>query len=162
MPVVDKKKPRGTGEDILTQFKLPICNLILEYRGLSKLISTYIDALPNAVNPVDGRVHCQYNQIGAGTGRVSSDNPNMQNIPSNNRELRMLFKAAENYKDVAPIDDSYYDIDNVSEVMLEGGNWIRVKDVEIGDRLVGDGAIEIVTNIVENESQIRIFVEEIA
>ena len=95
MPVVDKKKPRGTGEDILTQFKLPICDLILEYRGLSKLISTYIDALPNAVNPVDGRVHCQYNQIGAGTGRVSSDNPNMQNIPSNNRELRMLFKAAE-------------------------------------------------------------------
>ena len=95
MPVVDKKKPRGTGEDILEQFKLPICKLILEYRGLSKLISTYIDALPNAVNPVDGRVHTQYNQIGAGTGRVSSDSPNLQNIPSGNRELRMLFKASE-------------------------------------------------------------------
>ena len=54
------------------------------------------------------------------------------------------------------------DIDNVSEVMLEDGNWIRIKDVKIGDRLVGDGAIEVVTNIVEHESQIRIFVEEVA
>ena len=86
----------------------------------------------------------------------------MQNIPSNNRELRMLFKAAENYKDVEPIDDSYYDIDNVSEVMLEDGNWISVKNVKIGDRLVGDGAIEVVTNVIEHESQIRIFVEEVA
>lgn len=97
MPVVDKKKPRGTGEDILEQFKLPICDLILQYRGLSKLISTYIDALPNAVNEVDGRVHGNFNQIGAGTGRVSSDNPNLQNIPSSNRELRLLFKARDGY-----------------------------------------------------------------
>ena len=94
---VDKKNPRGTGEEILNQIDLPICKLILEERGLLKLINTYIDKLPNCVSEVDGRLHASFNQIGTDTGRFSSSNPNLQNIPSHNNEIRMMFTATDGY-----------------------------------------------------------------
>lgn len=93
-PIVDKKTPRGTGEEILNQIDLPICKLILQSRGLLKLINTYIDKLPECVSPVDGRLHAHFNQFGADTGRFSSSDPNLQNIPSHNNEIRMMFIAA--------------------------------------------------------------------
>lgn len=92
---IDKKKPRGTGVEILEQIDLPICKAILEYRGVEKLISTYIDKLPDCVNPNTGKIHCQFNQNGAKTGRLSSENPNLQNIPSHNTDIRKLFVADE-------------------------------------------------------------------
>ena len=92
-PVIDKKSPRGTGEPILKKMDLPICDLILESRGLLKLINTYIDKLPECVSKVDGRLHAHFNQFGADTGRFSSSDPNLQNIPSHNNEIRMLFTA---------------------------------------------------------------------
>jgi DNA polymerase I-like protein with 3'-5' exonuclease and polymerase domains len=72
---VDKKSPRGTGVDVLEKIDNPICKAVLEYRGMAKLISTYIDKLPECVNPKDGRVHCNFNQYGANTGRFSSSDP---------------------------------------------------------------------------------------
>ena len=93
-PVVDKEKPRGTGEDILTKIDLPICKLILEKRGLEKLIGTYIDKLPQCVCSKTGRLHAHFNQIGADTGRFSSSDPNLQNIPSHEKSIRMIFSAA--------------------------------------------------------------------
>ncbi len=75
----------------------PIVPLILEYRELSKLKSTYIDALPELVNKRTGRVHTSYNQTGSSTGRFSSSNPNLQNIPirtEKGREIRRAFIAA--------------------------------------------------------------------
>lgn len=93
-PVIDKKSPRGTGEEILQKMNLPICELILESRGLLKLINTYIDKLPECVSPVDNRLHAHFNQFGADTGRFSSSDPNLQNIPSHNNEIRMMFTAA--------------------------------------------------------------------
>jgi len=77
IPVIDKKTPRGTGEPILEKINLPICSLILEKRGLAKLINTYIDKLPEAVNPLTKRLHAHFNQLGAGTGRFSSSDPNL-------------------------------------------------------------------------------------
>lgn len=78
---VDRKTPRGTGEDILTKinekYKLPICDLILQKRGIEKLIGTYIDKLPECVSPVDGRLHAHFNQLGTDTGRFSSSDPNL-------------------------------------------------------------------------------------
>jgi DNA polymerase I len=68
--------------------------LILDFRGLSKLKSTYVDALPLLVNPVTGRIHTSYNQAVAATGRLSSTNPNLQNIPirtERGREIRKAF-----------------------------------------------------------------------
>ena len=93
----DKRKPRGTGEEILEKMKNPVCKAILEYREVAKLISTYIDKLPECVNPKDGRIHCKFNQYGADTGRFSSQNPNLQNIPSHNKDIRKMFKATDGY-----------------------------------------------------------------
>lgn len=91
--VVDKEKPRGTGEEILSQIDLPLCKAILKYREVAKLISTYIDKMGAVVNPKTGKIHCSFNQIGADTGRFSSSDPNMQNIPSHNTEIRQMFRA---------------------------------------------------------------------
>lgn len=95
--VIDEKSPRGTGEKILTQIDNSFTKLLLEYRGLGKLISTYIDKLPTCVNPKDGRIHCKFNQYGADTGRFSSNDPNLQNIPSHNKDIRKMFKATDGY-----------------------------------------------------------------
>lgn len=95
--VVDKKSPRGTGVEILEKIDLPIAKDILEYRAVEKLISTYIDKLPDCVNPNDGRIHCSFNQYGAKTGRMSSSDPNLQNIPSHNKDIRKMFVASDNY-----------------------------------------------------------------
>ena len=96
-PVVDKKTPRGTGEEILEKIKLPFCKLILERRGLLKLINTYIDKLPECVLPETGRLHAHFNQVGAGTGRFSSSDPNLQNIPSHEKSIRLMFKASDGH-----------------------------------------------------------------
>ena len=94
VPSVDKKAPRGTGEEILTRIDNPICKAILEYREVAKLLSTYVDKMGNEVNPKTGTIHCSFNQIGADTGRFSSSSPNMQNIPSHNKEIRQMFTAS--------------------------------------------------------------------
>jgi len=80
--------------------KHPIIDLLLEYRHLTKLKSTYIDALPQLVNRTTGRVHTSYNQTGAITGRLSSSSPNLQNIPirtEEGRRIRRAFIAAPGY-----------------------------------------------------------------
>src|SRR5207253_11043564 len=72
----------------------PIVDALLQYRELSKLKSTYLDALPPLVNPKTGRIHTTYNQVGASTGRPSSINPNRQNIPIRaelGRQIRRAF-----------------------------------------------------------------------
>jgi DNA polymerase-1 len=79
----------------------PVIDLILEQRQLAKLLSTYIDALPTMVNPNTGRVHTSFNQTGAETGRISSSNPNLQNIPIRTelgRQIRRAFVAAPGCK----------------------------------------------------------------
>jgi len=83
------------------QGKHAVIALILEYRQLSKLRSTYVDALPQLVNPETGRLHTSYNQTGTATGRLSSSNPNLQNIPIRTelgRQVRGAFVAAPGWK----------------------------------------------------------------
>jgi DNA polymerase I len=85
-----------TGEEVLSKIvhAHPIVQLILDYRSLTKLKSTYVDSLPTLVNPRDGRIHTSYNQAVASTGRLSSNNPNLQNIPirtARGREIRKAF-----------------------------------------------------------------------
>jgi DNA polymerase I len=91
-----------TNEEILQRLahKHPIIDKVLEYRGLRKLLSTYVEALPQLVNPVTGRIHTSYNQAVAATGRLSSNNPNLQNIPvkdERGREMRKAFVPAEGH-----------------------------------------------------------------
>ncbi len=85
----------STAEDVLEKIrsKHPIIGKILEYRGLKKLLSTYIDALPQMVNPRTGKVHTSFNQTVAATGRLSSTNPNLQNIPVRDEQGREIRKA---------------------------------------------------------------------
>lgn len=90
----DKEKPRGVGEDALKKIDLPLTKAILEYRSVNKLLSTYIDAIPKKIEPYDGRLHAQFNQNGADTGRFSSSDPNLQNIPTS-AGIRCMFKASE-------------------------------------------------------------------
>lgn len=93
-PTVSKEKPRGTGEEILEKINHPLCELILKFREIKKLLTTYIDKMPEAVNPKTKKIHASFNQYGADTGRFSSSDPNLQNIPSHNKEIRMMFKAS--------------------------------------------------------------------
>lgn len=90
----------STAADVLDNLRgeHPIVEKILHYRELTKLQGTYVDALPNMVHPETGRVHTSYSQTGAGTGRLSSSNPNLQNIPIRTeagREVRRAFIAQE-------------------------------------------------------------------
>ena len=97
LPVL-AKTPKGapsTAESVLAELALdyPLPRLILEYRSLSKLVSTYIDKLPEQVNPDTGRVHTSYHQAVATTGRLSSSDPNLQNIPVRTEEGRRIRQA---------------------------------------------------------------------
>lgn len=100
-PQVSIKAPRGTGVDELTALSnkthWPLFDLILEKRGLDKLLNTFIDKLPNDVNKVDGRVHCELFPLGTDTGRFSSGNPNMQQIPRASIDVKPMFKAPNGY-----------------------------------------------------------------
>lgn len=104
-----KKTPTGqpsTAEPVLAELALdyPLPKVIMEYRGLSKLKSTYTDKLPQMVDPVTGRVHTSYHQAIASTGRLSSSDPNLQNIPirtEEGRRVRLAFIAPKNYKMLA-------------------------------------------------------------
>lgn len=105
LKIVDKPKKTKTGQYVTSEETLesikdthPIVNKILEYRGLKKLLSTYIDALPLLVDPKDGKIHTSFNQTVTATGRLSSTNPNLQNIPirdAQGREIRKSFIADE-------------------------------------------------------------------
>ena len=100
-----KKTPGGapsTSEEVLEELALdyPLPKVILEYRGLAKLKSTYTDKLPLMINPKTGRVHTSYHQAVAATGRLSSTDPNLQNIPVRNEEgrrIRQAFIAPDDY-----------------------------------------------------------------
>jgi DNA polymerase-1 len=100
-----KKTPGGapsTSEEVLEELALdyPLPKVILEYRGLAKLKSTYTDKLPLMISPITGRVHTSYHQAVTATGRLSSTDPNLQNIPVRNdegRRIRQAFIAPEDY-----------------------------------------------------------------
>ncbi|EEP90207.1 DNA polymerase I [Yersinia kristensenii] len=108
LPIL-KKTPGGaasTNEEVLAELALdyPLPKVILEYRGLAKLKSTYTDKLPLMINPISGRVHTSYHQAVTATGRLSSRDPNLQNIPVRNEEgrrIRQAFIAPKGYRIMA-------------------------------------------------------------
>lgn len=93
-------KQYSTAEDVLQKLsdRHPVIPLILEYRSISKLVGTYLDSFPKLINPATGRLHTVYNQTVTATGRLSSSNPNLQNIPirtERGREIRRAFVARD-------------------------------------------------------------------
>ena len=107
LKIVEKAKKTKTGqyvtsEEVLESLatKHPIVKKILEYRGIKKLLSTYVEALPELINPKTGKIHTSYNQTVTATGRLSSSNPNLQNIPIRDemgKEIRRAFIPDEGH-----------------------------------------------------------------
>jgi DNA polymerase-1 len=100
LKIIEKSKKTKSGqyttsEDVLENLKSkhPVVGKILEYRKVKKLLSTYVDALPGLISPLDGKVHTTYNQTTTATGRLSSTNPNLQNIPIRDEEGKEIRKA---------------------------------------------------------------------
>lgn len=100
LKLLDKPKKTKTGQYITREEELqkishlhPVVAMILRYRGLRKLVSTYIEPLPQLINPKTGRIHTTYNQTATATGRLSSTNPNLQNIPVRDEDGKQLRKA---------------------------------------------------------------------
>lgn len=100
LKIVEKAKKTKTGQYVTSEEELeklrnkhPVIGKILEYRGLKKLLSTYIDALPQLINPQTGRIHTSFNQAVTSTGRLSSSNPNLQNIPIRDEDGKEIRKA---------------------------------------------------------------------
>lgn len=137
VPVVNKKAPRGTGKDELTKISeqtgLKICDMLLQYKKLLKIIESFLDTLPNQVNKVTGRIHCNYNQIGADSGRTSCSNPNLQQIPSKLKDIRLMFEAGDEERDV-PFEDTIT-IDFGDEVQTTNG-WKKVEDLSNNDIII--------------------------
>ena len=116
-----KTKQYQTGEEVLTKLvnKHPIIPLILEWRTLAKLKSTYIDALPQLINPETGRIHTTFNQTVTSTGRLSSVNPNLQNIPirtERGRDIRKAFVASDENSVIVSADYSQIELRIVASI----------------------------------------------
>ena len=157
---VDKKtgKPiRGTGDDVLQKLNNPVCEIVRKYRSVDKLIGTYIDKLPKCINPKDNRLHCNINQYGAKTGRLSSDNPNLQNIPSHNHDIRKMFVATNREYSVQQTPDNTFLVNKFTEVETKDG-WKFADKLVAGDLLVvGDNEFVKVDSIYVDVNRIEIF-----
>ena len=131
LKIVEKPKKTktgqyATGEDILSKLvgKHEIVGKILDYRELVKLKNTYVDSLPLLVNPRTGRIHTSYNQVVAVTGRLSSDNPNLQNIPIRTvrgREIRKAFVARDEHHVLLSADYSQIELRIIAELSKDAG-----------------------------------------
>lgn len=110
-----KTKQYQTGEDVLVKLKdkHPIIDKILEFRGLTKLKSTYVDALPQLINPQTHRIHSTFNQAVTSTGRLSSTNPNLQNLPirsERGKEIRKAIIPSDNNFEIVSADYSQIEL----------------------------------------------------
>jgi DNA polymerase-1 len=125
-PKKTKTGQYATGEEILVKLvgKHEIIGKILDYRELVKLKNTYVDSLPLLVNPNSGRIHTSYNQVVAVTGRLSSDNPNLQNIPirtERGREIRKAFVARNENYILLSADYSQIELRIIAELSKDAG-----------------------------------------
>lgn len=153
-PTIDKKSPRGTGEDILKQIDQPLCKLVLEQRGLDKLIGTYIDKLPKCVCSKDNKLHAHFNQLGTDTGRFSSSDPNLQNIPSKSKNIRLMFKAGHSEEDIL-IKNKQIGLFTQDEVETSEG-WKLVSTLKIGDSVITSIGLQTITHIQKFEDSVTL------
>lgn len=132
-----KKEVRTTKEEhLLTLSDNEVVKAILNYREFSTIVDTFIDKLPDWVNPNDNRIHCKFNQYGAKTGRFSSKDPNMQNIPSHVTDIRRMFKATDDEIIVLENNNSFT-VDMWTEVNTVDG-WKSANKIIVGDKLIVD------------------------
>ena len=101
VPSYNKKKPRSTDKNTLPiiaeELGIKLVEVILERKAFKTLVNNFIDKIPSLINERTGRIHCNFNQVGTVTGRFSCSDPNLQQIPSKNHEVRLMFKARDGY-----------------------------------------------------------------
>lgn len=147
---------RGTGKEVLKEINLPVTNQILAVRGFVKLIGTYVDKLPKVASS-QNRVHATFKSIGADTGRMSSADPNMQNIPSHATDIRHMFRAtaAKDYVLESDVDEEnnevQFVIDNGHQLYTPDG-LVSVTDLKVGDAIIfDDNGKETIFNVKKIE-----------
>ncbi len=147
----NKSDDRSTGEEALVELskKSPIAKILLDRRGVVKLLDAFINSLPEKVNPKTGKIHGSFHQYGAATGRFSSSEPNLQQIPAHSKNIRLLFTADTDYHEVEAIED-YFVVPAGDEVETING-WKNVKDLVVGDILIGLETRETVIKIKTDE-----------
>lgn len=151
--VIDESNPRGTGADILEELsdRIPICNILTKKRGVDILIDTFIDKIPEVTNKKDGRLHANFNTWGAKTGRFSSSEPNLQNIPSHVKDIRGMFKAK------CPIREESFDeelIVNTCDELESINGWVSVKSLHIGDQIKSEDGLLTISNIKYKDNSV--------
>ena len=151
----DKNHPRGTGEDILVNMEHPIAKTILDYREVAKLLNTFVDKLPKMVNPVDGRIHASFNACGTVTGRLSSSNPNCQQIPSRGpgKEVRNMFRATISKDVEIKNSENSFVVNLYSRIPTDRG-YLYLDELKVGDKLIlEDSEKEVKVNVTKIESE---------
>lgn len=145
----------STGKEILRDLNLPETNKVLDVRSLSVLINTFVKKLPKATTE-DSRIHAQFRSIGADTGRMSSAEPNMQNIPSHATDIRHMLRAtaAKNELVDCEYDESLetvtVELYKFDYVYLDSGELKHVEDLQVGDCLkLEENGKEICKNVKE-------------
>jgi len=159
LKIVGKAKKTKTGqyvtsEEVLESLrnKHEIVGKILEHRGLKKLLSTYIDALPQLVNPETGKIHTSFNQTVTATGRLSSSNPNLQNIPIRNEDGKEIRKA------FVPEDGCLFFSADYSQIELRimahlSGDTNMIEAFREGDDIHASTAAKVFKTSIENVSR---------
>ena len=150
------KNGGGTGKEILREFNLPVTNQILEVRSYSVLINTFVEKMPKSVWPADNRIHGQFKQIGASTGRFSSAEPNLQNIPSHATDIRHMFRATPSFiKDVECNSD-----ENSDEISVNLFRWNKVY-TSCGLKYVNDLNIGDSVKLKNNDTEVYVNVKQL-
>ena len=152
-PSVSKKSPRGTGEEVLEKMGHPLGKLILDYRGVAKLLNTYIDKMPKILNKKTKRIHCSFNQYGTDTGRFSSSDPNLQNIPSHNKDIRKMFVSSLT-KDLQTENDHIIFL--YDDVVLTFSGEKDSQDLQVGDMIIFEQGSAKITSISHDKYNIFI------
>jgi DNA polymerase I-like protein with 3'-5' exonuclease and polymerase domains len=151
---------RSTGEEALVAFSKEneLAKILLERRGVVKLLDAFINSLPQKVNPKTGKIHGSFHQYGAATGRFSSSEPNLQQVPSHAKNIRMLFAADTIYHKVEQT-NNFYSVPAWDEVETTQG-WIKAKDLQVGAVLLGVDLSETVTAIQVVDNNYLLYVNE--
>ncbi len=164
-PQKTKTGQYSTGEDVLVKLenRHPIVRRILDYRELVKLKNTYVDVLPEMVNPRTGRIHTSYNQVVAVTGRLSSDNPNLQNIPIRTirgREIRKAFIPRNDKFLLLSADYSQIELRIIAELSRDEGMIAAFKSGEdihasTASRVYGVALQEVTSDMRRNAKMVN-------
>jgi DNA polymerase-1 len=149
---------RSTGEDALVAFSKEneLAKILLERRGVVKLLDAFINSLPQKVNPKTGKIHGSFHQYGAATGRFSSSEPNLQQVPSHAKNIRMLFAADTVYHKVEQT-NNFYSVPAWDEVETTQG-WIKAKDLQVGAVILGEDLNETVIAIQAVDNNYLLYV----